>query len=232
MQWRERDCPGLSELAGRIQWVQIPTGEGLATRRNRVSATSRVTGAWMRRQGVDGGVRASPKRYHRSGCRDGLVVEGNTSRPLRQATAGAVGVYGIGTRTRRFGCNLGRPRCGLEQPSHSAFALTDPSVRLSRHSGSSSGCPKAWRQGKQRVSDPRLRQGEAGFQGREARPRQTPLASASENAIPTPVVSENSAQAQIARWWYRNSPHNRSRQRTWVPRRGRVSGVINSLSSP
>jgi hypothetical protein len=36
------------------------------------------------------------------------------------------------------------------------------------------------------VSDSRLRQGEAGFQSREARPRQTPLASASEDAVPTP----------------------------------------------
>ncbi len=37
------------------------------------------------------------------------------------------------------------------------------------------------------MSDPRPGQREAGFQGREARPRQTPLASAPKDAVPTPL---------------------------------------------
>jgi hypothetical protein len=47
MQWRgeERLVQVSPKLAGRTQWVQIPTGEGLATPPEPSLATSRVTGA-------------------------------------------------------------------------------------------------------------------------------------------------------------------------------------------
>jgi hypothetical protein len=103
MQWRgeERLVQVSPKLAGRTQWVQIPTGEGLATPPEPSLATSRVTGAWMRRQGVHGPVCASPENQTTVAAAETvLVVEGNTQPSAQARTAGAVGVYGVGTRTR------------------------------------------------------------------------------------------------------------------------------------
>jgi hypothetical protein len=122
MQWRgeERLIQVSPKLAGRTQWVQIPTGEGLATPPEPSLATSRVTGAWMRRQGVHGPVCASPENQTTVAAAETvLVVEGNTSRPLRQGRLGPSG-YMASARAQGFGCNLGGPdasrmvtnRCG------------------------------------------------------------------------------------------------------------------------
>jgi hypothetical protein len=122
MQWRgeERLVQVSPKLAGRTQWVQIPTGEGLATPPEPSLATSRVTGAWMRRQGVHGPVCASPENQTTVAAAETVrVVEGNTSRPLRQGRLGPSG-YMASARAQGFGCNLGGPdasrmgttRCG------------------------------------------------------------------------------------------------------------------------
>jgi len=82
--------------------------------------------------------------------------------------------------------------------------------------------------------DEALERGRRRLAGDERNPQPQPGGHrpASPAALREPVVSENSSHAQATRWYYRNSPPNRSRQRTWVPPRGRGPGAIKSLSSP
>jgi len=122
MQWRgeERRVQVSPKLAGRTQWVRVPTGEWLATALGPSLATSRVTGTWKRRQGVHGPVCASPENYTNVAAAETVVVvEGNTSRPPGQGRSGPSG-YMASARAQGFGCNLGGPdasraemnRCG------------------------------------------------------------------------------------------------------------------------
>ena len=122
MQWRgdEGVVHVSPKLAGRTQWVRVPTGEWLATALGPSLATSRVTGTWKRRQGVHGPVCASPENYTNVAAAETVVVvEGNTSRPPGQGRSGPSG-YMASARAQGFGCNLGGPdasraemnRCG------------------------------------------------------------------------------------------------------------------------